>query len=146
MGSHLDFNELTHGITFRNRWGWQQRSVLAIKGKTPGSKPRTFLWWAFFASCVLEVYECQSPGDSSELPGYLDTSLQAENTAARDRDDLRADRGCIARPSVSGGRSTRVQSRETMTAVCKSTTRTGTLFPTPLGDGTVTPSRAEGST
>ena len=29
----------------------------------------------FSASCVLEGYECQSPGDSSELPGYLDTSL-----------------------------------------------------------------------
>ena len=80
MGSHQDFNELTHGITFRIQWGWQQRSVLAIKGKTPGSKPRTFLWWAFFASCVLEVYERQSPGDSSELPGYLDTSLPAGNT------------------------------------------------------------------
>ena len=31
----------------------------------------------FFASCVLEVYERQSPGDSSELPGYLDASLPA---------------------------------------------------------------------
>jgi hypothetical protein len=31
--------------------------------------------WAFSASCVLEGYECQSPGDSSELPGYLDTPL-----------------------------------------------------------------------
>jgi hypothetical protein len=30
---------------------------------------------AFSASCVLEGYERQSPGDSSELPGYLDTSL-----------------------------------------------------------------------
>ena len=28
----------------------------------------------------LEVYERQSPGDSSELPGYLDTSLPTENT------------------------------------------------------------------
>jgi len=36
--------------------------------------------WAFFASCVLEGYECQSPGDSSELPGYLDSSpLPLEN-------------------------------------------------------------------
>jgi hypothetical protein len=26
------------------------------------------------------VYECQSPGDSSELPGYLDSSLPARNT------------------------------------------------------------------
>jgi len=34
--------------------------------------------WASFASCVLEGYECQSPGDSSELPGYLDTSLLPE--------------------------------------------------------------------
>jgi hypothetical protein len=32
----------------------------------------------FFASCVLEGYESQSPGDSSELPGYLDTSLPPE--------------------------------------------------------------------
>src|SRR6266852_2937942 len=31
--------------------------------------------WAISASCVLEGYECQSPGNSSELPGYLDTSL-----------------------------------------------------------------------
>ena len=31
--------------------------------------------WAFFASCVLKGNECQSPGDSSKFPGYLDTSL-----------------------------------------------------------------------
>jgi hypothetical protein len=30
--------------------------------------------WAFSASCVLKGYECQSPDDSSELPGYLDAS------------------------------------------------------------------------
>jgi hypothetical protein len=38
--------------------------------------------WAFSASCILEGYECQSPGDSSELPGYLDISLlpPQENT------------------------------------------------------------------
>ena len=110
-----------------------------LKARRPVLNLGPFYGGLFFASCVLEVYECQSPGDSSELPGYLDTSLQAGNTTARDRDDLRVDRGCIARPSVSGGRSTRVQPRETMAAVCKSTTRTGTLFPSPLDDGTVTP-------
>ena len=32
--------------------------------------------WAFFLPLASsEGYECQSPGDSSELPGYLDTSL-----------------------------------------------------------------------
>jgi len=63
-------------------WGWQRRRVLAIKGKTPGSKPRDLSHdWAFFsASCVLEGYECQSSGDSSELPGYLNTSLPALST------------------------------------------------------------------
>ncbi len=35
--------------------------------------------WAF-ASCVLEEYECQSPGDSSELPGYLDSPLPEKST------------------------------------------------------------------
>jgi hypothetical protein len=46
----------THGnIYFRSQnfpWGGQQRRVLAIQGKTPGSKPPTFfLVWAFF--CLL---------------------------------------------------------------------------------------------
>ena len=58
-----------------NPWGRQQRSVLAIKGKTPGSKPRDLsIRWAFSASYVLKGYECQSPGNSSELPGYPDAS------------------------------------------------------------------------
>ena len=56
-------------------WCGRQRCVPAIKGKTPGSKPRDLsMSWAFSASCILEGYECQSPGNSSELPGYLDTS------------------------------------------------------------------------
>ena len=56
----------------------QQRRIPAIEGKTPGSKPRDLsMSWAF-ASCVLEGYERQSPGDSSKLPGYLDSSLLPE--------------------------------------------------------------------
>ena len=59
-------------------WGGQQRRIPAIEGKTPGSKPRDLsMSWAF-ASCVLEGYERQSPGDSSKLPGYLDSSLLPE--------------------------------------------------------------------
>jgi hypothetical protein len=59
-------------------WGGQQQRVPAIKGKTTGSKPRDHFLslWAFFnASCVLEGYECQSPSNSSELPGHLDAWL-----------------------------------------------------------------------
>ncbi len=57
-------------------WCGRQRCVPAIKGKTPGSKPRDLsMSWAFSASCILEGYECQSPSNSSELPGYLDASL-----------------------------------------------------------------------
>jgi hypothetical protein len=45
------FNELTHVYIFFS-WGGQQRRVLAIEGKTPGSKPRDLsISWAFF--CLL---------------------------------------------------------------------------------------------
>ena len=65
----------------QNSWGGQQRRVLAIKGKTPGSKPGTFLWVGLFLPLASsKVYERQSPGDSSELPGYLDSSLPPETT------------------------------------------------------------------
>jgi hypothetical protein len=61
-------------------WAAEQRRVLAIEGKTPGSKPRDFFMvWAFLCLLLLEVYECWSPSDSSELPGYLDASLLPEN-------------------------------------------------------------------
>ncbi|KAH9963327.1 hypothetical protein BC827DRAFT_1194928 [Russula dissimulans] len=63
-------------------WGWQQPRALAIKGKTPGSKPRDLSFSGpFSASCVLEGYECQSSSNSSELPGCLDTSLPALSTS-----------------------------------------------------------------
>ena len=52
-------------------WGGQRRRVLAIEGKTPGFKPPDLVWFGLFASCVLEGYECQSSGNSSELLGYL---------------------------------------------------------------------------
>jgi len=81
-GSHRDFNELTHDL-FQNSWGGQWRRILAIKGKTPSSKPRDLFYelgFFFLPLASSEVYECQSPGDSSELPGYLDTSLPAQIT------------------------------------------------------------------
>jgi glycerol kinase len=63
-------------------WVGSSDAVPAIEGKTPGSKPRDLsTGWAFFSPLASsEVYECQSPGDSSELPGYLDSSLPARNT------------------------------------------------------------------
>ena len=48
------------------------------KARRPVLNLGTFSSGLFFASCVLEGYECQSPGDSSELPEYLDTSLLPE--------------------------------------------------------------------
>ena len=54
----------THGnIYFCSQnfpWGGQQRRVLAIQGKTPGSKPPTFfLVWAFF--CLLRRRGVRAP-------------------------------------------------------------------------------------
>ena len=80
MRSHENCQSQTHGNIYFHPWGGQQRRVLAIKGKTPGSKPRDlFFSWAFFASCVLEGYECQSPSNPSELPRYLDASLSPKH-------------------------------------------------------------------
>ncbi|KAH9961714.1 hypothetical protein BC827DRAFT_255444 [Russula dissimulans] len=51
------------------------------KARHPVLNLGTFLFVGlFFASCVLEGYECQSPSDSSELPGHLDSSLPALST------------------------------------------------------------------
>src|SRR5579863_4837182 len=52
------------------------------KARHPVLNLRTFslVWALFFASCVLEGYECQSSSNSSELPGHLDASLPARNT------------------------------------------------------------------
>ena len=76
-------------IYFSSTWGGQQRRVLAIEGKTTGSKPRDlFLCVGYLMPLASsEVYERQSPGDSSELPGYLDASLlaQAKSTLLRDQ-------------------------------------------------------------
>ena len=70
-----------HVYYMQNSWGGQQRRVLAIKGKTPGSKPEDlFMSWAFLPLASSKVYECQSPGDSSELPGYLDSPPPPETT------------------------------------------------------------------
>jgi hypothetical protein len=164
MGSHQDFNELTHGITFRNQWGWQQRSVLAIKGKTPGSKPRTFLWWAFF--CLLRPRGVRAPVPwrlvrtprvSRHFAASRKHKLQTTTSYLRSAQSLifptPLDSGiplvtgttCVQKGGAPQGRpcgrsvNEGAVERGTMTAVCKTTTRTGTLFPTPLDDGTVTP-------
>src|SRR5260221_3236217 len=52
----------------------QQRRVLAIKGKTPGSKPRTFLW-AFF--CLLRPRGVRVP-----VPQRLVRTPRASRRAA----------------------------------------------------------------
>src|SRR5882757_7408000 len=76
--SHQDNKELPHGIIYFS-WGGQQRRVLAIKARRPVLNLGIILHGGLLPLASSEVYECQSPGNSSELPGYLDSSLPARN-------------------------------------------------------------------
>src|SRR5882757_7170803 len=77
--SHQDNKELPHGIIYFS-WGGQQRRVLAIKARRPVLNLGIILHGGLLPLASSEVYECQSPGDSSELPGYLDSSPPARDT------------------------------------------------------------------
>ncbi len=80
--SHQDLkrvNPRSH-IYIRTRGVGSSDASRPSKARRPVLNLGTFLCGPF-ASCVLEGYKCQSPGDSSELPGYLDSSpLPEKNT------------------------------------------------------------------
>ena len=72
------FRVITHRVKyiFRTRGVGSSDASRPSKARYPVLNLGTFISdGPSYASCVLEGYECQSPGNSSELPGYLDASL-----------------------------------------------------------------------
>ena len=99
--------------------------------------------WAFLPLASSKVYERQSPGDSSELPGYLDSSLPPETTIYY----LRTLPDFFFQPPSTTRYSTRSlfhevdEGREVERGMWyvrpRVSIQNGTLFPTPLVDSTV---------
>ena len=99
--------------------------------------------WAFLPLASSKVYEHQSPGDSSELPGYLDSSLPPETTIYY----LRTMPDFFFQPPSTTRYSTRSlfhevdEGREVERGMWyvkpRVSIQNGTLFPTPLVDSTV---------